>query len=482
MGSDFLAHLSLTDRPAFILWAVSYPYIPNTQEVKALSFLPDYAHIALKAITKVLWSMVYVLKGGSLLCPDVLAPVLQLVDPVLHQPPDSVYPIKITSDEDLCSQAWESWEEILSWIQYWWKEDYMARNPPLFYGGNLRTDMPMVLFVLHHINQVLLESKPIWLEAILANTRWDPALATLQETDLAEVHHWLEKELPLEEINIPTREYLCEHAVEVTERNYKLHWEVVRDADRWREQTIWKGTKVREQRCQKEKQQRQNDLELHHHNWWKDKEHAATVAKAKTWDQEAMPPPAIPPHLPPQEKTLTTTMPHSSTPSVPVSICCPEATPPRTLSFSKSLRPIGVSSLSPSPIMTRKEVMPLDSLDSADIADPLQQFWKHYLPDEAKMEDTKEDSWTILEMELEYTGVTSTWEDWRKGEYGDVPTYHTVPSPPGVNEDDDGMLEGSMAEVSPEIEAALLRLDNAGKDRPTRSAVTVQEEYPTTEG
>ena len=64
----------------------------------------------------------------------------------------------------------------------------MAHNPQLFYGGDLRTDSPMVLFVLHHINRVLPESKPIWLEAVLANTRWDHACMTLQEMDPAEVH------------------------------------------------------------------------------------------------------------------------------------------------------------------------------------------------------------------------------------------------------------------------------------------------------
>ena len=106
----------------------------------------------------------------------------------------------------------------------------------------------MVLFVLHHINQVLPESKPIWLKAVLANTRWDHALTTLQETDLAEVHCWLEKELPMEEVNTPTHEYFHEHTAEVTKRNYELLWEMVRDADRWWEWTIQKDTQPQEQR------------------------------------------------------------------------------------------------------------------------------------------------------------------------------------------------------------------------------------------
>ena len=130
----------------------SYLYETESREVKALSFLPDSVHVATKVIAKVLWAMVYVLKGLSLPCPNSLAQELQRTDPVFHQSPDSTYPIKITFDEDLSSRAWESWEEILSWVQYWWEAGYTFWNPELFYGGNLRTDSPLVLFVLYHIN------------------------------------------------------------------------------------------------------------------------------------------------------------------------------------------------------------------------------------------------------------------------------------------------------------------------------------------
>ena len=110
------------------------------------------------------------------------------------------------------------------------------------------------------------------------------------------------------------------------------------------------------------------DLVLQTHNRWKDKEYMAAVPKAKAHDQEAMPPPAIPPHLPPQGKTLTMTMPCSSTPSVPVSICHPEATPPRTSSSSEDPGPTSASSSSPSPMKV------VDSLDSAHVINPLQQL------------------------------------------------------------------------------------------------------------
>ena len=64
-------------------------------------------------------------------------------------------------------------------------------------------------------------------------------------------------------------------------------------------------------------------------------------------------------------------------------------------------------------------------------------------------------------MELRPSGRTSIGV-----EYGDVPMYHAVPSPQGANKDDNGMLEGSTVEVSPEMEAALLQLDAAAGTGP----------------
>ena len=67
---------------------------------------------------------------------------------------------------------------------------------------------------------------------------------TLQETDPAEVHHRLEKEFPMEVVNKLSREYLCEHAAKVTDRNYELLHEAVKDANRWREQAILKDNEA----------------------------------------------------------------------------------------------------------------------------------------------------------------------------------------------------------------------------------------------
>ena len=351
----------------------------------------------------------------------------------------------------------------------------MFRNPQLFYGGNLRTNLPLVLFVLYHINWVLPEGKPIQLEAILANTGWDHAHTTLQETNPQEVHRQLEKEFPMEEVNNLTRECLCEHATEMANSNYQLLQEVVKDTNRHRELAIQKDTQARELRCHKEEHQRQTDLALHFHNRWKDKEHAAVVAKAKACDQEAMQPPAIPPCMPPSEKTLTMTVPQLSMPSVTVSIRHPEAMPPRTLTSSEGPGPLGTSSSSPSPTKA------VDSLDSTDVIDPLAEYWQHYLPDktpdEVDMEEPDDDSHAITEMELEYQGVASTSEDWHRGEYGNVPTYHTILSPQGVVDvDNDSMLEGSTVEVSPEMEAAPLQLNDTTRGWSTGPAAASKQQ------
>ena len=103
----------------------------------------------------------------------------------------------------------------------------------------------------------------------------------------------------------------------------------------------------------------------------------------------------------------------------------------------------------------------VDQLDSADIIDPLQQYRKHFIPDDAEMDNPDEDSRTICEMEMEYARTSSTWEDWHQWDYGDTPTYHAVLSP--TMDDDNEMLEGSMADVSPGTEVALLRPVEAGE-------------------
>ena len=141
---------------------------------------------------------------------------------------------------------------------------------------------------------------------------------------------------------------------------------------------------------------------------------------------------------------------------------------------SEGPRPIGTSSSSPSPTKA------VDSLDSTDVIDPLTQYRKHYLPDETpdevEMEEPDNDSHTIAEMELEYLGVASTWEDWHRGEYGNIPTYHAILSPQEANKDDHGMLEDSTVEVSPETKLALLQLNDITGDQPTGQVVAPEQQ------
>ena len=58
-------------------------------------------------------------------------------------------------------------------------------------------------------------------------------------------------------------------------------------------------------------------------------------------------------------------------------------------------------STSPSPMKV------VDQLDSTNVVDPLQQYWKHFMPN-IEMDELDEDSWAISEMEMEYARIPST--------------------------------------------------------------------------
>ena len=64
-----------------------------------------------------------------------------------------------------------------------------------------------------------------------------------------------------------------------------------------------------------------------------------------------------------------------------------------------------------------------------------------------------------------------------------MPTYHAILSPQGAADvDDDSMLEGSMAEVSPETKAALLKLNDTARDQSTGLAVASKQQPGGTKG
>ena len=105
----------------------------------------------------------------------------------------------------------------------------------------------------------------------------------------------------------------------------------------------------------------------------------------------------------------------------------------------------------------------VDHLYSTNIIDSLQHYQRHYLHDEAEMDEPNKDSRAISEMEQEYAGIPSTREDRCRGHYDDTSTYQAVLSPNLDGKDE--MLEGSMAEVLLATEAAVLRVKNAGRDQ-----------------
>ena len=90
---------------------------------------------------------------------------------------------------------------------------------------------------------------------------------------------------------------------------------------------------------------------------------------------------------------------------------------------------------------------------------------KHYIPDQGESpaltgqasEDTY-DPRDIEDMEADYTGQHSTWEERRRGQYGSPQSYHIVPSPHHIDVEDEEELSGMAAETdaSPSTEGRLL--------------------------
>ena len=71
---------------------------------------------------------------------------------------------------------------------------YIACNPTIFYGDNLQTNSPLVLFVVYYVNHVLPSDNQIHLDTIMANTGWNHAWEVMKEAYPGEVHHHLVKE------------------------------------------------------------------------------------------------------------------------------------------------------------------------------------------------------------------------------------------------------------------------------------------------
>ena len=230
----------------------------------------------------------------------------------------------------------------------------------------------------------------------------------------------------------------------------------------------------REQReCEKEcKKHRETDLERDRHHHRSDKEHWDQVRAAKAKAEK------LPPRIPPDEKTLTVKMPQTTFSTQPLPLRC---TAPSADGSSSSEQPTQSSSVpaspdalmpstqssdaqTPSPTKTPKDADELEEFNELDEVDPLAEMRTHYVPDqnapspltgEAVAEEAY-DPRHIEDMEADYEGQHSSREEWRSGQYGKPQSYHVVPSPPPLEEEEELSGPSAGADASPSTKARLL--------------------------
>ena len=83
-----------------------------------------------------------------------------------------------------------------------------------------------------------------------------------------------------------------------------------------------------------------------------------------------------------------------------------------------------------------------------DDEDPLEDLRAHYIPDQDVPPTPAESSYDprdIKAMEADYEGMLSNREQRRRGEYGEAPSYHAIPSPPPHAEVEEEELAGPAA-------------------------------------
>ena len=125
-----------TIRPCFLVWAESIPFDPRCPELRALTFLEDGAEVAGKVITLVLYAMVNCTLGGVLPFPESMPMGLTQSSPHRQSPLGALFPEEPNlENDDVREKARAKWEELCSWLQYWWEAGEAAHHPTRFFGG-----------------------------------------------------------------------------------------------------------------------------------------------------------------------------------------------------------------------------------------------------------------------------------------------------------------------------------------------------------
>ena len=126
-----------------------FPLDKDAPEVRSLAYLEHYDEVATNVVAWVLWSVTHVYAGRTLLFPDTITHIdrhLYQTDTGFQYPSTMPFPWEITYNPDTQFKAWEKWEQLCSWVQYWHEagmhQDFqlepLSRNHRLSYFGGER--------------------------------------------------------------------------------------------------------------------------------------------------------------------------------------------------------------------------------------------------------------------------------------------------------------------------------------------------------
>ena len=434
---EYPVHYAEDRMHSFVMWAERHTLDERCEEVRAMRYIVDHEVVVRKIIALIHWSLVY---GSLKLRNPVPQQVvgLEAINRDMQAPPNALFPIWFAPQHDLRSRAQTEWENIASWVQYWFDALQMEARPDMFFGGDARLISPLVYFIFHHVNRVL--ELPMRMKEILGNTGWAQIREDLEKFDDGKLNEKLIQE-ETEVRAVTNQNKWTDTTMELTARhNSELIQIRVREACKCRAATLhhqqtqdegerrrWEDMKwfEREQRQReqeerdrergqsKSRKHRETDLEWDRCHRRSDKEHHSQVLAAKA---RAGP---LPPRVPPNEKMLTVKMPQSAGLAKPQP---PHHQPPPSEGNSSPEQPTPPSSapassdaqmLGTSPTKMSQDAGELDEMEGD--MDPLAEMRMHYIPDQSVPSALTEpaakeayDPCHIENMEADYKGQHSS--------------------------------------------------------------------------
>ena len=164
---EYPVHYAEDRMHSFVMWAERHTLDEHCKEVRAMRYIVDHEVVVRKIIALIHWSLVY---GSLKLRNPVPQQVvgLEAINRDMQAPLNALFPIRFAQQHDLRSRAQTKWENIASWVQYWFDTLQKVARPDMFFGGDARLISPLVYFIFHHVNRVL--ELPMRMKEILGNT------------------------------------------------------------------------------------------------------------------------------------------------------------------------------------------------------------------------------------------------------------------------------------------------------------------------